>query len=98
MGITDMVVYSDSLLSIDLISGSFSKFHVHVVLIQDIIDLLSTVNYSLNHTLCEGNKCAGYFAKLGANTDVSLLIHTLPPDDLSYCLKDDASGTLYLRA
>jgi ribonuclease HI len=98
MGITDMALYSDSLLSISLISGSCSKFHVHAVLIQDIKDLLSTVNYSLNHTLREANQCADYFAKQGASIDDGLLIYTQPPDDLRTCLKNDASGTLYLRA
>jgi len=55
MGITEMAVYSNSLLSINLITDNFSKFHVHAVLIQDIKDLLATVNFSLNHTLREGN-------------------------------------------
>jgi len=36
MGIDDLVCYSDSLLSINLISGVTSQFHIYVVLIQDI--------------------------------------------------------------
>ena len=98
MGITEMVVNSDSLLSIKLISGSYSKYHVHAALIQDIKDLLSTVNYSLSHTFREGNQCADCFAKLGAASDDALLIHSMPPNDLCPFLKNDASGTLYLRA
>jgi len=98
MGITDMAVYSDSLPSINLITGISSKFHVHVVLIQDIKDKFSQVNYSLHHTLREGNQCTDYFAKLGASSYVGILIHLSPPDDLRPFLRNDASGTLFLRA
>lgn len=65
LGITKLVCYSDSLLSINLISGNSSRYHVHAVLIQDIKDKLSQMNVSLRHTLREGNHCADYFAKLG---------------------------------
>ena len=34
MGITELACYSDSLLSINLITGNSSKFHLHVVLIK----------------------------------------------------------------
>lgn len=98
MGITDMAVYSDSLLSINLITTTSSKFHIHAALIQDIRDKLSLRNFSLNHTLREGNQSADYLAKLGAMSDVNVLIHQSPPDELCPLLKNDAAGTLFLRS
>lgn len=98
MGITELVCYSDSLLSINLITGNSSKYHVHAVLIQDIKDKLSQANYSLHHTLREGNQCTDYLAKLGASSDDSLLLHPSPPDDLRPLLQNDATGTLFLRS
>lgn len=58
MGITELVVYSNSLLSINILTGESSKFHIHAVLIQEIKDMLSQANFSLHHTLHEGNQCA----------------------------------------
>jgi ribonuclease HI len=98
MGISNMAVYSDSLLSINLITGISSKFHIHAVLIQDIRDKLSLGNFSLHHTLREGNQSADYLAKLDAISDVAILIHQSPPDDLRPLLKSDASGTMFLRS
>lgn len=95
---TELVCYSDSLLSINLISGISSRYHVHAVLIQDIKDKLSQMNVSLRHTLREGNHCADFFAKLGAGADARLLLHSSPPDDLRPLLRNDATGTLFLRA
>jgi len=97
MGITDMVIYSDSLHSINLITENSSHFHAHAVLIQDIRDVLSQGNYSLHHTLREGNFCADYLAKLGAATDAPIQIHSSPPEDLRPLLRNDAYGTLFLR-
>lgn len=92
-----MACYSDSHLSLNLITENSSKYHVHAVLIQDIKDKLSQMNCSLHHTLREANQCADYFAKLGANSAAGLSIHTSPPDELRPLLKIDASGTLFLR-
>ena len=98
MGITDMVIYSDSLRYIKLITDNNSQFHLHVVLIQDIRDMLFQGNYSVHHTLREGTYCADYFAKLGASTDARIQIHSSPPEDLRPLLRNDASGTLFLRS
>jgi len=98
MGITELACYSDSLLSINLITGNSSKFHLHAVLIQDIKDKVSQLNYSLHHTLREGNQCADFFAKLGAISDANLLLHPTAPDDVRPSLRNDASGTWFLRS
>jgi len=97
-GIYELAIYSDSMLSINILTGNSSSFHIHVVLIQEIRDMLSQASFSLHHTLREGNQCADYFAKLGASSDSDIMIHQSPPDDLRPLLRNDASGTLYLRA
>jgi ribonuclease HI len=98
MEFVELICYSDSLLSINLITGNPSKFHVHAVLIQEIKDKLAQLSCLLHHTLREGNYCADYLAKLGASSDASLSLHSSPPDDLRPLLRNDASGTLFLRS
>jgi ribonuclease HI len=82
LGFVELVCYSDSLVCINLINGSLEKYHIHVVLIQDIKELLHQSNVTVCHTLREGNQCADFLAKLGASSDVDLLIHDSPPDGL----------------
>jgi hypothetical protein len=67
------------------------------VLIQDIKELLSQTNVSLHHTLREGNQCANFFAKLGASSDVDFLTHVSPPEGVRDLLRNDATGTFFLR-
>lgn len=47
MGFQELVCYSDSLISLNLIAINSSKYHVHAILIQDIKDKLSHMNWSL---------------------------------------------------
>jgi hypothetical protein len=98
MGISDLVCYSDSLLPINPIQGDTQYYHVYAVLVQDIKDLLTTGNFSLQHTLREGNQCADLLAKLGAASDVDIIIHHTPPADLLGLLRSDASGVFFPRA
>jgi hypothetical protein len=97
MSIVELVSYSDSLHCVNLIKGTQVKYHIHVVLIQDIKELLSQANVSLHHTLREWNKCADLFAKLGASSDVDLLTHTSTPEGVRDLLRNDAMGTFFLR-
>ncbi|XP_024630825.2 uncharacterized protein [Medicago truncatula] len=69
LGIEELVCYSDSLLSISLITGHASNLHVYAVLIQDIKDLLSSRSFTIHHCLREGNQCTDYMAKIGANSN-----------------------------
>jgi len=55
MGLDDLACYSDSLLSITLITVETPKFHIYAALLQDIKDLLGNRNFTLYHTLREGN-------------------------------------------
>ncbi|XP_045803019.1 uncharacterized protein LOC123896706 [Trifolium pratense] len=97
MNIDELVCYSDSLHSVNLIRGPHAKFHTHAVLIQDIKELLSQTNASLYHTLREGNQCADFFAKLGASSDADYLIHASTPDGVRDLLRNDAMRTFFLR-
>jgi len=97
MGIVKLVCYSDSLLSINLIVGNTSRFHVHAVHIQKIKVLLSQANYALYHTIREGNEFANLLAKRGASLDVGFVLHLSPHDDLIPLLRNDAIRTLFLR-
>ncbi|MCI54252.1 replication protein A1-like protein, partial [Trifolium medium] len=72
MRIEELVCYSDSLHCINIIKGPQSKYHVHAVLIQDIKELISQSNVTLQHTLKEGNQCADFLAILGASSNVDL--------------------------
>jgi ribonuclease HI len=98
MGMEDLICYSDSLLSVTLISAEVSKFHAYAVLIQDIKDILATRNYTIHHTLREGNYCADFMAKLGATSDIELCVHSSPPHDLLGMLRNDAMGVFFPRA
>jgi hypothetical protein len=64
MSIDELLCYSDSLHCVNIIKGPQIKFHIHVVLIQNIKELFSQTNVSLHHTLREGNQCADFFASL----------------------------------
>jgi hypothetical protein len=71
MSIDELLCYSDSLHCVNIIKGPQIKFHIHVVLIQNIKELFSQTNVSLHHTLREGNQCADFFAKLRASIPTS---------------------------
>lgn len=93
----EMVCYSDSMLSIKVVTEQDSNFHVYAVLIQDIKDLLSSRNFSIHRCLREGNQCADYLAKLGANSNEKFTSHATPPIDLLPLIRKDAMGTLFPR-
>lgn len=49
MGIDDLICYSDTLLSINLISVDTPRYYIYAILVQDIKDLLANRNFSLQH-------------------------------------------------
>jgi len=78
LGYAEFACYSDSLVCINLINGLIERYHMYVVLIQDIKYLLHQINVTVSHTLREGNQCADFMAKLGVFSDFNLLLHELP--------------------
>ena len=97
-GIEDMVCYSDSMLSIQLLTTRTSTYHAYAVLIQDIKDLLSTRNFSIHHCLREGNQCADFLAKLGATSNEEFSTYDTAPNDLIPLIRNDEMGVLFPRA
>ncbi|XP_024634474.2 uncharacterized protein [Medicago truncatula] len=97
-GIEEMICYTDSLLSVKLLTNSSSRFHAYAVLIQDIQDLLLSTNFSIQHCHREGNQCADFMAKLGAISNEEFARHTTPPYDLIPLIRLDAMGTAFPRA
>jgi hypothetical protein len=55
INIDELVYYSDSLHCVNLIKSPEVIYHIHVVLIQDIKELLSKTNVSLYYTFRERN-------------------------------------------
>ena len=97
LGYAEIACYYDSLVCINLINGPIERYHIYVVLIQDIKNLLRHTNVTVSHTLREGNQCADFMAKLGASSDIDLLFHESPPVGLDNLLRSDAADTLFLR-
>ncbi|XP_024626908.1 uncharacterized protein [Medicago truncatula] len=98
LGIEEMVCYSDSMLSVKLLTEHVPTYHVYAVLIQDIKDILATTDFSIQHCFREGNQCADFMAKLGANSNADYISHNTPPHDLLPLIRTDAMGTLFPRA
>jgi len=97
LGYVELACYSDSLAWTNLINGPIERYHIYVVFIQDIKQMLQQTNVMVSHTLREGNHCADYMAKLGVSSDVELLRHDVPPAGLVNLLSSDAADTLLLR-
>jgi len=105
MGVDDLICYSDSLLSINLITVDFLKFHIYVVLLQDIKVLLQDIkdlfgnrNFTLHHTLREGNQCADFLTKMGASSEVVFTVYHSPLAELMSLIRNDPKGTCFPRA
>jgi len=49
MGISNLVCYYDSLHCINILNGPSMRFHIYVVLIQDIKEFLERGNVTMNH-------------------------------------------------
>ena len=81
----------------NLIKEDLNQFHVYVVLIQNIKDIMSSLHVNLHRTLKEGNHCADFMAKLGASNDDNLTLHSSPPEDLLPLLRTDELRVLFLR-
>jgi ribonuclease HI len=97
-GFRKVLCCSDSLLSVNLIKQGVTVHHRFANEISCIRKLLNNAwEVNLTHTLREGNACADVLAKLGANSDSSLVIIDTAPSDLARPLWDDAWGVEFIR-
>jgi len=92
-----IVCYKDSLHCINLLKGPNLSFHVYLVLIQDVKELMKKNNVTVYHTLREDNQCVDFMVKLGASLDTELLYHSSSRDDLLNLLRMDADETFFSR-
>jgi len=65
------------------------KFHVYVVLIQEIKELTTQINVTVCHTLEINMQIHG---KLGTSLNIEILLYASPPNDMLH-----AVGTFFSR-
>jgi len=97
LNIVYLVCYTDSLHCTNLLEGPIMSFHVYSVLIQDVKDLIEQNNVTIYHTLRKGKQCTDFMAKLRASSDVELLYHASPSDNLLCLLRMDTDRTFFSR-
>jgi hypothetical protein len=85
-------------MSVKLIQEHTPRFHIYAVLIQNIKDMLAANNFSVHHTLREGNQAADFMAKLGSTMTDDLVTFMTPPEGILMLLLSDATGVLFPRA
>ncbi|XP_057432510.1 uncharacterized protein LOC130725282 [Lotus japonicus] len=89
---------SDSMNAVRLIESTPPSGHVFASLVWDIKDLLSRPwEVLLKHTLREGNACADFLTKHGADQQGDLVVVEEPPQDIALLLLADASGVASMR-
>ncbi|XP_057453005.1 uncharacterized protein LOC130744861 [Lotus japonicus] len=97
-GFRKVVCYSDSYLAVALVTDPPSPFHVMVVLIHNIVDMLHrSWEVRLLHTLHEGNFCADFLVKMEAQQDSGFLLVQDPSPDLEPLLLADSMGSVFIR-
>jgi len=80
-----------------IIYGPIERYHIYVVIIQDIKQMLQQINVTVSHTLREGNQYADDMTKLEASSDVEFLLHDFLPVGLDDLLRSNAVDTLFIR-
>jgi hypothetical protein len=84
--------------TIKLITEPVDEWHHYAVILNNIKDILNRDwHVSILHTLREGNTCADYLAKHGANNNEVFSSIAIPPAGLNLFLLADACGTSFLR-
>lgn len=97
-GFRDVICYSDSQTAISLVKDQVPIFHHCAALIKSVQDLLRKEWFiSLHHTLREGNQCADYLAKMGANQHDGFHLLVSVPSGISSILLTDSCGVNFLR-
>jgi hypothetical protein len=56
---------------------------------------LAIKNFSVYHTLREGNQATDFMAKLCSSVDHDLVTYLMSPDGINFLLHSDASGVFF---
>lgn len=97
-GYDDVVCESDSTVALSLINEGTHDYHPYASIVNKIRGLcVHSWRLSFRHTLQEGNFCADYLAKFGANHDSPLIYWQACPPQMDYLLLADAMGFVRLR-
>lgn len=94
LDIEELICYSNSLLGINHIKGLTTRFHVHVVLIQEVNDSIEQSNVVVCHTL-RGKSLCGLYNQVWSIIRYKFVLPCSPLEDLLHLLKFDANGTFY---
>jgi len=91
-GHMNIILESDSRMTLDLIMSDVQSHHPHAFLISQIVQLQHRdwiVNF--HYILRQGNKCADWLAKQSASSSDALKSWIFCPPQLHHSLLDDAS-------
>lgn len=92
-GFSRIIVESDSLVAVKLINKGCSLLHPAYNLVKDIVDALSLLEeFSVVHTLREGNQPADCFAKFGLSLSFCSRSFSNIPIFASFPLREDLEG------
>lgn len=97
-GYKEVICESDSQMSLDLIAKRVLVTHPYAPLIEHIRSFISRPwKIIFQHTLREGNACADWLAKIGANSNDGLTIWPECPPQLTTMVLANAMGVLRIR-
>lgn len=97
-GVERLLIHSDSLLAVRLITLGCPNVHPRGRLVRDIQRLMGHGDhYLLEHTFCEANQVADGLAKFGMTLDNSSRIFPSVPLFLSAAVRADSAGTCFPR-
>nr|XP_025640692.1 uncharacterized protein LOC112735363 [Arachis hypogaea] len=94
----DMIIESDSQMTIKLIREGCSRLHPCYSLLQDINILVRRIHHvSICHTLREANFCADVMAKKGHQLRIGLHLFDHPIPEIYLPMLFDCAGTYRLK-
>lgn len=97
-GYNKIIIESDSLVAVNLIGVGVSSQHPSFNLLHDIRGPLNLEsNFSVIHTLREGNQVADCFAKFGLSLNFCSSFFRKVPGFASFSLRADMAGTMFPR-
>ncbi|KAJ8760729.1 hypothetical protein K2173_017824 [Erythroxylum novogranatense] len=98
-GFRHLILETDSMIALTLITTPSSRFDPLEHLVEDIQAFLHHEwSCRLQHCYREGNKCADLLANVGADSSALLHIYHSPPPSLCLQLDEDYRGVAYPRS